>query len=54
VLKRLSDGALEQAERVRLSSAQTTELARLFDLVLETFLEKKLAVTAIIRKLAAQ
>ena len=52
-LKRLSDGPLEAAERVRLSAAQTTELARLFTLVLETFLEKKLAVTSIIRKLAA-
>ncbi len=53
VLKRLNEAPLERVERVRLSTAQTTELARLFDLVLETFLEKKLAVTSIIRKLSA-
>ena len=52
-LKRLNQGLAAQAERVRLSTAQTTELAHLFDLILETFLEKKLAVTSIVRKLAA-
>jgi len=52
VLKHLDETPLERVGRVRLSPAQTTELARLFDLVLETFLEKKLAVTGIIRKLA--
>ncbi len=52
-LKRLDQASAPQAERVRLSTAQTTELARLFELILETFLEKKLAVTSIIRKLAA-
>ena len=53
VLRRLDEVALDGAERITLSSAQTTELARLFDLVFETVLEKKLAVTALIRKLAA-
>jgi len=53
VLKRLNEASLANAERVRPSTAQEAELARLFDLVLETFLEKKLAVTAIIRKLSA-
>lgn len=53
VLKHLDETPLERAGRVRLSAAQTTELARLFNLVLETFLEKKLAVVAIIRKLGA-
>jgi DNA repair protein RecO (recombination protein O) len=43
--------ALDHIERIRLSPAQTTEVARLFELVFETFLEKKLAVSAIIRKL---
>jgi len=52
-LKRLDQASTAQAERVRLSTAQTTELGRLFDLILETFLEKKLAVTSIVRKLAA-
>jgi len=52
VLKRLAESPLEHAERLRLSAAQTTELARLFDLVLQTVLEKKLTVTSIIRKLS--
>jgi DNA repair protein RecO (recombination protein O) len=51
-LRRLDQASPAQAERIRLSAAQTTELARLFDVILETFLEKKLAVTSIIRKLA--
>jgi DNA repair protein RecO (recombination protein O) len=53
LLKRLNETPLERVERVRISQAQTTELARLFDLVLATFLEKKLTVTGIIRKLGA-
>ena len=51
VLKRLDGTPFEHVGRMRLSKAQTAELARLFDCVLETLLEKKLTVTSIIRKL---
>jgi DNA repair protein RecO (recombination protein O) len=53
VLRRLDETPLEHVERVKLSAAQTTELGRFFDLVLQTILEKKLTVTAVIRKLSA-
>jgi len=53
VLKRLKETPIERVERVRLSPAQRTELARLLDFVFETFLEKKLAVASIIRALSA-
>jgi DNA repair protein RecO (recombination protein O) len=53
VLRRLDETPLDHVERVKLSAAQTTELGRFFDLVLQTVLETKLTVTAVIRALSA-
>lgn len=54
LLRRLDAAALDRVERIKLSAAQTTELGRFFDLVLETILEKKLTVASVIRALGAE